>query len=199
MAQKKNKSTVEIRDDILSKALPNVIFDGWSMDMINQAAQDCGYDDLTVRAAFPDGITDVLDAFADMADRAMLAALADVNADDLKVRDRVRTALIARFTYLNTYKDAVKESLKYWLHPLRKPRAAKITWRSADRIWDFAGDTATDYNRYTKRGLLSGIIASSTLVWLNDSSDDMDKTIRFIDGRIENVMQLGKIIGRLKA
>lgn len=194
-----HKSTAAIRAEILDKALPNIIFDGWTAEMLSRAAQQCGYDDLTLRAAFPDGITDALDAFSDMADRAMRAALVDVNLDDMRVRDRVRTALIARFNYLNAHKDAVRESLKHWLNPLRKPRGAKITWRTADHIWDMAGDTATDYNRYTKRALLSGIIASATLVWINDSSADMEKTVRFIDGRIENIMQFGKIIGRLKA
>lgn len=194
-----HKSTAAIRDEILDMALPNVIFDGWSIEMIQRAAKECGYDDLTVRAAFPDGITDALDAFAGKADRAMMAALADVDTSNMRVRDRVRTALIARFEYLNEHKDAVKESLKHWLNPLRKPRGAKITWRTADLIWDWAGDTSSDYNRYTKRGLLSGIIASATLVWVNDSSGTMDKTVRFIDGRIENVMQLGKLIGRMKA
>jgi ubiquinone biosynthesis protein COQ9 len=196
MKKAKAKTTMEIRDAILNKALPDVIFDGWSMDSIAKAAADLGYDGLTIKAAFPAGIVDVLDAFADWADRKMLDTLG--NSEDMRVRDRVRHALINRFELLSPHKEAVKASLKFWLNPLRKPRAAKITWRTADVIWDWAGDTSTDYNRYTKRGLLSGIIASATLVWINDDTFDMSKTNSFIDGRIENVMQLGQIISKFK-
>jgi len=95
---------------------------------------------------------------------------------------------------LNSYKDAVDQSLHFWIWPTRKLRAAKITWRTADVIWNWAGDDARDYNRYTKRGLLSGVIASTTIAWLNDASTNMDKTKSFLDRRIENVMKLGKVI-----
>lgn len=192
------KTTADIRDHILDKALPNIIFDGWTMDVIQAAADELGYDDLILGAAFPDGVIDALDAFADKADRAMLAALTDINPDDLKVRERVQTALVTRFEQLGPHKEAVKESMKFWLNPLRKPRAAKIIWRTADVIWNWAGDTATDYNRYSKRGLLTGIIGSATLVWLNDHSDDMGKTTSFIEARIGNVMQFGKLVGSVK-
>lgn len=198
MAKANTHTTQDIRAQIINAALPDIVFDGWSLVTIESAAAKEGYDDLTVRAAFPDGLVDILDAFADLADQEMLKALAGTNPDNLRVRDRIRTALIARFEYLNPHKEAVKESLKCWLNPLRKPRAAKIVWRTADRIWDWAGDTTTDYNRYTKRSLLSGIIAPATLVWLNDHTETMDKTTRFIDGRIANIMTLGKLVSKIK-
>ena len=36
-------------------------------------------------------------------------------------------------------------------------RSAKIGWRSADRMWRLAGDTASDFNHYTKRMTLGAI------------------------------------------
>ena len=193
-----DQDTLKIRDEILEAALPNVVFDGWSWEMICSAAVEAGHSENVARAVFPEKMVGVLDHFADWADRQMLEALVDVNPEDHRIRDRVRIALLARFEVLNPYKDAVNQSLHFWLWPTRKPRAIKITWRLADRIWDWAGDDSADYNHYTKRGLLSGVIASTTLAWLNDSSDDMDKTKAFLDRRIENVMQLGKVIQTVK-
>lgn len=190
--------TTEIRDEILLAALPNVAFDGWNWEMVCAAAGEAGHSENTVRAVFSGKMVDVLDHFADWADREMMVALIGVDPNELRVRERVRTALLARFEVLNSYKDAVNQSLHFWLWPTRKPRAVKITWRLADRIWDWAGDDAQDYNRYTKRGLLSGVIASTTVAWLNDSSEDMENTKAFLDRRIENVMQLGKVINTLK-
>ena len=191
-------TTSQIRTDIIDAALPDIVFDGWSLSTIENAALKIGHNEITVKAAFPNGITDILDAFADLADQEMLEALGEQSPDDLRVRDRVKTALMARFIYLNDHKEAVKESMKFWLNPLRKPRAAKIIWRTADRIWNWAGDTSTDYNRYSKRTLLSGIIAPATLVWLNDHSEDIIKTSEFIDARIANVMTLGKTLQKIK-
>lgn len=189
---------IRIRDEILTAALPHVPFDGWSWEGIEAASLEAGHTKPIAQAVFPERLTGALDAFSDMADRAMLAALAGLNPEEMRVRDRVRRALLARYEFLSPYKEAVRLSLAFWMMPLRKIRAARIVWRTADRIWDWAGDQATDYNRYTKRGLLSGVIASTTLAWLEDKSPDMRETKEFLDRRIENVMQAGKFVGRFK-
>jgi len=72
-----------------------------------------------------------------------------------------------------------------------------MTWRTADVIWTWAGDTSDDYNKYTKRGLLSGVIASTMTYWLQDQSDDLVKTRDFLNNRIENVLFVGKNVGKI--
>ncbi len=194
-----NKSDVEIiRDEILAATLEHVAFDGWHWDVVLQAGHEAGHSEATIRAVFPEKLMGVLDHFAAWADREMMRALEGVDPSEMRVRDRVRAAVLARFDVLAPHKEAVRQSLQFWIVPTRKPRAVKITWRTADMIWDWAGDTATDYNRYTKRGLLSGVIAATTLAWLNDASEDMNVTKAFLDRRIENVMQFGKIVSRFK-
>ena len=58
------------------------------------------------------------------------------------------------------------------------PLALRIGWRSADLMWRIAGDTATDYNHYTKRLILSGVYGSTLLAWLDDQSEDWSETAR---------------------
>lgn len=199
MVNPMNKDDVlNTRDKILQAALPGVVFDGWNWDGVLAGAGAAGIEAGTVRAVFPGGLIDVLDGFADRADRQVLAALADTNPDDMRVRDRVRTAVLARFGVLTPHKEPLRRSLTYWAVPTRKPRAAKIVWRSADRIWNWAGDTATDYNHYTKRALLSGVIVSTTLAWLGDDTGSMNETEAFLDRRIENIMNLGRWVGKIK-
>ena len=65
-------------------------------------------------------------------------------------------------------------------------------WQSADIMWRLAGDTATDYNHYTKRAILSSLYSATLLVWLDDESEDKAETRAFLDRRIENVMQFEK-------
>jgi ubiquinone biosynthesis protein COQ9 len=70
--------------------------------------------------------------------------------------------------------------------------AARLAWRSADRIWRVAGDTATDFNHYTKRGILSALYTSTMLVFLDDDSEGLVTTRGFLDRRIDDVMQIEK-------
>lgn len=186
------------RDRIIEASLTDAGFEGWSWDgVLASAAKDKIPEDV-VRALFPEKLAGILDGFSDMADRRMLEALSGIDPQTLKTRERVRLAVIKRFEFLNTHKEAMRDALGFWAMPSHYIKATRILWRTADHIWDWAGDAATDYNRYTKRGLLSGILASATLVWLNEVEPAMPRTLDFLDRRIENVMSLGRIIGRVK-
>lgn len=193
-----NPNITTKRDHIIKTALPDAVFDGWSWEgVLASAAKDKTPEDI-VRALFPGKMADVLDGFADYADRQMLDSLSGIDPQTLKIRERIKMGVVKRFEFLNPHKEAVRSALSFWAMPPHSIQATRIVWRTADRIWDWAGDTATDYNRYTKRGLLSGILASTTLVWLNDTDSAMARTLDFLDRRIENVMTLGRIMGRLK-
>jgi len=189
------KAVRKIQDDILKAALPSVAFDGWTMALLEDAARQAGYESAMVGAVFPGGLIGALEHFSLMMDGEMMARLKDVDPESLRIRDRVRTAVFERFKALQPHKEALRRSMMFWAVPTRKPRAAKMVWHTADIIWDWAGDTATDYNRYTKRGLLTGIIVSTTFAFLDDNEDsELQATQDFLDRRIENVMTVGNWI-----
>jgi len=187
-----------IQDQILLRALDDVLFDGWSLEVVENAAAQEGLEADAVRAVFPGGLVDVLAHFSNYADRLMLQSLEALDKDSLRIRDRIRAGIMNRFEALEPYKEAVRLSLPFWARPFSQLRGGKIVWRSADAIWNWAGDTSDDYNYYTKRTLLSGILVSSTPIWLNEREPALQKTRNFVDKRIENVMQFGKIIGRMR-
>lgn len=190
----------EQRDIILENMLPDVPFTGWTAAGMAAAAERAGFAPEMAAAVFPGGLPDMVAHFSDWADRGMMAALAGTDPETLRIRDRVATAVMARLRVLAPHREAVRAALSYWSMPPRGVRAGGVVWRTADRIWDWAGDTATDYNRYTKRGLLCGVIGSTTLAWLGDdgATGDMAATRAFLDRRIENVMQWGRFVGKIK-
>ena len=49
---------------------------------------------------------------------------------------------------------------------------AKLMYRTVDAMWRAAGDTSTDFNFYTKRGILAGVYGSVLVRWFNDTSED---------------------------
>lgn len=188
----------ETRDQILLAVLDNVAFDGWTVKAFEQASRMLGIDQTAIDAAFPEGMTQVLDHLADWADRQALAVMDAASLDDMRVRDRITLAVRARLEALAPHKDAVRRSFALVPRPAYGGQIPNAVWRSADRFWIKAGDTATDYNHYTKRLLLSGVIISTTLFWLNDRSVDQAPTWVFLDRRIDNVLTLGKQFGRFK-
>ena len=75
-------------------------------------------------------------------------------------------------------------------------RAGKLGWRTADRIWRAAGDTATDYNHYTKRATLSAVYAATMLVFLDDESEGLTDTRAFLTRRIADIGRFEKAKAR---
>lgn len=187
-----------IRQRIMAEFLPAVPFDGWTESALETACVAAGYPADMAAAVFPGGIEDVVDYFADMMDGQMREILDKKAASNLKIREKIYAAVAARLTALTPYKEAERLALSFWARPMRKFRGAKILWRTADVIWTWAGDTSTDYNHYTKRALLSGVIGSTMLFWINDSSPGSVQTLSFLGRRIENVMQFGTVVGKFK-
>jgi ubiquinone biosynthesis protein COQ9 len=191
-------SNTDIKNAILEAALPNIPFDGWTMETLQQAAVSAGYAKAMVMSVFPAGVRDAISYFSSWADERMMQSIELEGSAPTRIRDKITLAVRTRFEQLEPYKEAERLAIAYWMRPLRKFSGVKLVWKTADAIWLWAGDTSTDYNRYTKRTLLSGVITATALFWLGDKSAGSQDSWAFLDRRIDNVLSVGKIVGRLK-
>lgn len=191
--------SAQIREKILLEALKNVPFDGWTQDVLVQSTLDAGYEKDMAVAVFPDGVSELIAYFSDWADAQMLDKLQGIEIEDLKIRARVAKAAMARFEVIEPHKEAVRMAAKYYARPFRSIKAKQMVWATADKIWDWAGDTATDYNRYTKRGLLSFVLTTTTLYWLTKNEATLDDVDQFLRARIEEVLKVGQAASKLKS
>lgn len=188
--------------DELAEALAPLLgghaaFDGWSPKALEMAASELGVPADRARIAFPGGAAAMIDAWFDWVDRDMAGAFPPERIEAMKIRDRIGSLLMHRFTALKPHKEALRRALATLAMPQNAGTGARLAWRSADRIWRLAGDTATDYNHYSKRAMLIGVYGSTSLVFLDDDSDDLAATRAFLDRRIGNVMQIEKAKARL--
>ncbi len=183
----------EARGDILDALLAHVPFDGWTDQAMARAAEDLAIAPEYIRIAFPDGMGEIIAFFSERADRDMLDAFDEMGLASLRIRDRITTAVRTRLEQNADHKEAIRRALIYLALPRNAGRAKKLLWRTVDAMWRAAGDTATDYNHYTKRLILSGVYSSTLLVWLDDRSEDHAETWAFLDRRIGNVMQFEKV------
>ncbi len=171
---------------------------GWTEAAFREAYEEVQLTEGQAMLACPRGAYDLLEAFADRADQAMLEALESLELGKMKIRERVKAAVQLRLEAQAPYKDAARAMSRALAHPLRSPQGARILWRTADRIWRALGDASTDANFYSKRAILTGVLASTYARWFADDSEDHQATWAFLDARIENVMQFEKFKARLK-
>lgn len=185
----------KLRDRWLDALLPEVAKTGWTVGAMRRSAADAGLTDGEKALAAPNGVTDLIDHFFERSADQMLEALATEDLDAMRTHERVAAGLLAWLDALGPYKSAVRKAAGRGLLPWGAGAAVKRVWSIADTIWEAAGDTATDYNRQTKRALLSAVIPPIVLHWLHN--DDRDKLESFIQRRLQRAMKLGQAGGKI--
>jgi ubiquinone biosynthesis protein COQ9 len=188
----------ELRDALAPLVPAHAAFDGWGEGALAAAAGTLGIPAGRARLAFAQGGAQMIDAWFDWIDKAMLAAFPPEKIAAMKIRDRIRSLLLFRFQTLAPHREALRRALALLALPQNAVAGASLAWRSADRIWRLAGDRATDFNHYSKRAILIGVYGSTSLVFLDDDSADMAETRAFLDRRIEDVMRFEKAKARWK-
>ena len=176
----------------------NAAFDGWTTKAVDSAAAQAGIDPAQARLAFPKQPAQMFDAYIQGVDAALEAHFTLERIQAMKVRDRIRALIWHRLELMFPAREAVRTGLSIFAMPLNVPLALTAGWRSADLMWRLAGDTATDYNHYTKRLILSGVYGSTLLVWLDDQSEGWMESAAFLDRRLADVMRFEKWKASLK-
>jgi ubiquinone biosynthesis protein COQ9 len=187
------------RSRILAATLSHVPFDGWTWRSVKCGARDAGYTEPEAHLAFPEGIREVVTAYSARLDRRMQTAIEARAAEmvGMKTRERVAFALRLRLEAASGEREAIRRLVAFLALPENYGLGPKLLWSSVDAIWRAAGDRSTDFNFYTKRGLLAGVVGATVLYWLADESEGYANTWAFLDRRIDNVMRVGSLPHRL--
>ena len=184
-----------ILDRWLDRLLPRVPETGWSMVAAKQAAREIELTPGEQALAAPNGISELIDRFMSRAVDEALENLSTETLTTLRTHERVAAGLKAWLDALDPHRGAVRKAAGHGLLPWGAGAAAKRVWSIADAIWEAAGDTATDYNRQTKRALLSAVIPRIVLYWLEQP--DSERVDRFIAARLQEAMKLGQAGGKI--
>ena len=169
------------------------VFDGWSDGALVMAAEQMGADLDVARLAFKGGAIDMVFAWIEAIDMAMVAAFPEEVIAAMKIRERIRALVQFRLDAVAGQEEALRRALAIMAMPQNVVRSTKRGWQTADLMWRLAGDTATDYNHYTKRAILASIYGATLAVFVDDTSEGKAETRAFLDRRIEGVMQFEKV------
>ncbi len=179
----------------LRLALPvgeNAVFDGWTDAAVVSAAAQLGIDPAQARLAFPKDPAHMIEAWIAGVDAAVVAHFTPEVIAAMKVRDRIRAMIWYRLEVTAPARESSRSALSILALPQNVPLALRTNWRSSDLMWRLAGDTATDYNHYTKRLTLSAVYTSTLLAWLDDESEEFADTGAFLNRRLADVMKIEK-------
>lgn len=183
----------ELRLHLAPHIADAAIFDGWSDAALVTASEAAGADIDVARLAFKDGAMAMIGAWIETIDRAMAAALPVETLATMKIRERIRSLVQFRLDAVAGREEALRRALAIMAMPLNVRVALKAGWHSADVMWRLAGDTATDWNHYSKRAILASLYGATLAVLVNDESEDKAETRAFLDRRIEGVMKFETI------
>jgi len=182
----------QAREALIEAALPHVPFDGWSSEVLRLAIAETGTDPGLAALAVPRGGVDMALGFHRLMDRRLAEELAETRLDSLRVRERITHAVRRRIELIAGHREAVRRAATLLGLPQYAPEGMRAIWETADTIWTACGDTATDYNWYTKRAILGSVYSATVLYWLGDDSAGFANTWNFLDRRIEDVMRFEK-------
>lgn len=181
-----------IRRRLALKVGEHAVFDGWTPKAVNSAAAELGIDGAQARLAFPKDAPHMIEAWIDGVDAAMEAHFTPDVVAAMRVSQRIRAMIWFRLETTGPAREAVRSALSILAMPQHVPLALRTGWRSADVMWRLAGDTATDYNHYTKRLILSGVYTATLLTWIDDQTEGWADTAAFLDRRLGEVGRFEK-------
>lgn len=170
---------------LLDQALKLVPAHGWTRRTVVLAGEALGMSAGEVELLLPHGPADLAALLSRRHDARALGALADVDAHSLKIRERIRRAVEARLDAAGADEPATRRWTGFLALPQNLALGSRLAWESADGLWRWAGDTATDENHYSKRAILAGILTAALAVRL---SSGRGAAMAFVERRIENVM-----------
>ncbi|MGI8840897.1 MAG: COQ9 family protein, partial [Caulobacteraceae bacterium] len=146
---------------LLAAALLHAPRLGWTSRLVAAAARDIGLTVPEAELLLPHGPRDLAALLAARHDRRALVSLASLDPAALKVRERIRRGVLARCDAALEDEAATRRWVGFLSLPANLPLGLRLAWASADALWRWAGDTATDENHYSKRALLAEILIST--------------------------------------
>lgn len=174
---------------VLDAALERAPTLGWNGRMVAAACRACGLSEGDRELLLPNGPRDLAALLWRRHDAAARESLAGIDPSSLKIRERISQAVSARLEAAAADGEAERRLAGFLALPTNADLVLSLTWATADGIWRWAGDVATDWNHQSKRLTLSGILIPAMTLRLFDGREASDA---FVAARIDNVMAFEK-------
>jgi ubiquinone biosynthesis protein COQ9 len=174
---------------LLDAAIPLAETLGWNPALVAGGAKAIGISPGEAQLLLPNGPRDLAALLSRRHDQTAMQALSVIDPATLKIRERISKGAQVRLDAAANDLEATKRWAAFLALPTNAALGLRLAWDSADALWRWAGDTATDENHYSKRAILAGILISTLTVRLSAGPDAASAQLA---ARIENVMAFEK-------
>lgn len=183
------------RDAALLAGMAHVARRGWTLAAIRDGLAASGSDPALAALMFDRGGAELVAEWAAYADRQMLAAAAGESMAAMRAPARMRRAIELRLAVQAPWRAELRRGAALLAaHPTL---AARVAARTADALWQAAGDRSADFSWYTKRATVAAIHTATMLFWLRDESPDHEATMQFLDRRLADAARVTRLRQRL--
>mgnify|MGYP001222175659 FL=1 len=183
--------------DLVTKMLNHVPDLGWTWDALYKAAFNSkklkSLTEEELQTLFDNKISNIIGIFNDKLDEEMYVIFNSQNNKNLGVTQTVKALVLSRFRASENCKSIIKMSLFFMAQPGNAYEALNQLMKTSSKIWEIAGDTSTGRNFYSKRLILAGVYSSTLAYWLAKETRSIDGSEHFLDKRLDDVKNIGKI------
>ena len=189
-------ATDDTQQHILDKSLELAALSSWEeLHLCNVAAAlDLSLDQIRLHFAQKD---DLVEAWYDRADRAMLKVAEDKTFIELDMPQRLFKLIMAWLDALAKHKTISRDMLLYKLEPghihLQVLGALRVS-RTVQWLREAAQQDSTSLRRILEEIGLSSIYLMTFAYWMNDVSDQQYRTRVFLKRRLERAARVMKLI-----
>ncbi|XP_061404769.1 LOW QUALITY PROTEIN: ubiquinone biosynthesis protein COQ9, mitochondrial [Lethenteron reissneri] len=197
-------SEEEMKQRILMRALEFVPELGWTNEALAEAATAEGLSP-AVSGIFQKGAGDLVLHFVQDCNKRLSEQLTEENklvqlgqAENKETDQFLRDAIEARLRMLIPYMDKWTQAMGILVMPQNLPESVTLLTALVDEICYQGGDRSTDFNWYTRRGVLAAVYNATELVMVQDKSHDFQDTWTFLENRIGNAMMAAQTAQQVK-
>ena len=162
----------------------------WTSEDASQAASKAGLTEAEQALAAPAGVVDLIDHLFDQAAELTQKQASETCLDAYRTHQQIERLIRIWLEALAPNRLAIEKALRHGLVPWQAGPGLGRVWKTSDMIWNLAGDTATDYNHYSKRLLLSAAMPPILFYWCSEPSDSQLEV--FITRQLKRAMWAGR-------
>jgi ubiquinone biosynthesis protein COQ9 len=190
--------SLENKQKILHNFLELCPVSGWNNKTLEDAFRQSEIDDKFLPFIFENGCVDLADFFIRQIDEKMKLKAENLDLAAMKIRDKIKNLVKIRLDINQQYKPQLQKLIQFYTHPKNFIFAFKNAYKTADLMWNLAGDNATDFNFYSKRITLAKIYIRVLSCFVKDDSNNSQKTLDLLDKEIEKVMKFAAFKFKVK-
>lgn len=184
------------RDDIISEFIRNLPFEGWNERNLLTSAKNINIDAGELKMLFPGDLEEFTIYFAETAEELFKKrAKENINEEDGLKKKAKELMILKLRVYHEIFgdKEGFKKFISYFFNPMNVASGLKGIYSFANDSWYLMGDKSTDFSFYTKRVSFGSIYSKAAIYAINDDSENLQDTEKFIERRIDDLMKLGKL------